>query len=577
MNRFDVSGSKSLEKTLKDYMKRYFNNTTSDFSDFGFNSMLLGILSHVGEKLMFYQDYYMNERFLTTANDLESILKHAARENVKFIFGGVATGEVTFYIDVPAGPAGPDLRYVPILRAGCVLYSDNNVFFTLQEDVIFNVSEYRVGSVNTETGSPTSYILSGVGNVISGRIVEEKVEIKDFEPFKKIYFGDSDVAEVVSVVDSSGNTFYEVDNLSQNIIFKTDKSGSSYPMAVPYRFVLGRDINGFFLQFGSGSDNVNFREVLDDVQKHVGVSGKSYSSIHSFDPYCLVYNDKFGIAPENTVLTIRYRTIEQSNINVGVGGITKIIERTFDFDYSVATNIDIIEGVSNSLECFNSYPIVGYMLFDNNEELKTRIIGATRSQRRAVSLEDYVAIVYNMPKKFGSIKRCSVSSSFIGDRVFVNIYVASMDENRKLVATNDVIKKNLYEWVKMYKIISDNINIFDLNIVNLGLEYAVSVDYGYNKNDVNRKCEVALREKFKYSLEGGQSLDLTEIYKILISIPGVIDVSYLNVTQKMGDNYSNFEYDLFSHLTPDGKVILAEPHVVFEFKYILDDIRGYAR
>ncbi|MCX8008740.1 MAG: hypothetical protein N3A54_03465 [Patescibacteria group bacterium] len=573
-NMYNFSDSKELEKQIREYVKRYYGNTTNDMSDFGFNSMLFGILSHIGEKIMFYQDYYINEKFLSTANDLDSILKHAKREGMKFTFGGVASGRVVFYIEVPEKDGYVDEQYIPVLKGGTVLSSENGIYFTLVEDVKFDQTNLKVGQVNPSTGSPTTFILKGVGSVISGRILEEKKEVQEFQPFRKVYFGNFDVAEVVSVVDSSGNEYYEVDNLSQNIVYKRDKNDSIYPIAVPYRFVFDRDARGHFLQFGSGSDQVDFRSILDDVQKHVAVFGKEYTGVYSFDPYCLAHNDKFGIAPSNTEITIRYRSIEQSNINVGAGGLTNIVERNLEFQNSSLLEPETISAVSLSLECYNHEAIVGKMYFDNTEELKQRIVEYTRSQRRAVSKEDYIALVFSMPRKFGAIKRCSVDTSFIGDRNFINVYVASVDQNGKLCVSSDTLKKNLYEWLSQYKIVSDNINIFDLNIVNLGIEYTVVVERGYDKNEILRRANSVLRDFYKISLAGGESLDLTNIYKLLIGVSGVVDVSYLNVVQKFGENYSSYPYDLFRHLSSDGKIIYAEPNIVFEFKYAVDDIKG---
>lgn len=575
-SEYKISSRDELEKKIREFSKRYFPNTTADYSDFGFNSLLFGILSYIGEKILFYQDYYINEKFLSTAGELESVLRHAKREGYNLIAGGVATGTVQLYVEVPADEDGPMQEYIPILLSGSVFYAENGVYFTLNNDVDFNKGKYRVGSINNLTGVPESYIIEMEGEVTSGRVVEEKVFVDSNEQFVKVYFGNKNVAEVLRVTDSESNEYYEVDNLTQNIIYKKSKSGTLYPVASPYRYVFGRDGNGYYLLFGSGSEIIDFASITRDVQNFVTVQGKNYGVVSSFDPFCLIRNDKFGINPVGKELTIVYRSLEQEDVNVGVGGLSFVVDTNFRFNDTFVLDENVKSSITKSLECYNKKPIIGKVYYEDINELKNKVIQFVHSQRRAVSYEDYMALSYSMPKQFGAIKRCSVTSSYVGERVYVNLYVASSDDEGKLTKATDVIKNNLYEWLRYRKVISDNINIFDLNIVNLGLNYTVIVERGFNKLDVLKRCNNILWDKYSVPLDGGQELDLITVYKLLTSVSGVVDVSMLNVIQKFGDKYSSYDYNLYSNLTGDGKVIKASPDVVFEFRYVQDDINGTA-
>ena len=136
----------------------------------------------------------------------------------------------------------------------------------MNEDVDFSKSDtiIKVAAVDSNA-TATSYALKAYGEIVSGERFQETIDVGDFERFLKLMLGASNVCEVVSVVDSDGNEYFEVDYLSQNIIFKAIRNivGSDYEtvpyilreMQVPRRYVVEHDVdNNTFLQFGFGSE-----------------------------------------------------------------------------------------------------------------------------------------------------------------------------------------------------------------------------------------------------------------------------------------------------------------------------------
>ncbi len=45
--------------------------------------------------------------------------------------------------------------------------------------------------------------------------------IGNFQRFRSIEIEDGRAAEIISVIDSNGNRYYEVDYLSQNVVYRT--------------------------------------------------------------------------------------------------------------------------------------------------------------------------------------------------------------------------------------------------------------------------------------------------------------------------------------------------------------------
>jgi mRNA-degrading endonuclease HigB of HigAB toxin-antitoxin module len=122
-----------------------------------------------------------------------------------------------------------------------------------------------VASVDAD-GSPASFAIKAYGEVISGKVETEFVTIGSYEKFMKIALAGDNITEVVSVFDVDGHEYYEVDYLSQNIVYKTvrnrkedDKEDAPYilrEMIVPRRFTIEHQLSGdTYLQFGYGSES----------------------------------------------------------------------------------------------------------------------------------------------------------------------------------------------------------------------------------------------------------------------------------------------------------------------------------
>ena len=178
-------------------------------------------------------------------------------------------GILTFYIQVPSdsSTAGPNLDYAPVLRAGSIFSSTGGGLYTLLEDVDFSLSTNQVvvGTVDSTTGNPTNFVIRAQGRAVSGRTLFKELEVGDYQRFLRVDLESSRVAEVLSVSDSEGHEYFEVDHLSQNVIYKairntnvsTNSTVRNILKAVPVarRFTVEREGNRTYLQFGYGSDS----------------------------------------------------------------------------------------------------------------------------------------------------------------------------------------------------------------------------------------------------------------------------------------------------------------------------------
>ncbi len=311
----------SIRNDLLTYVKRYYPDTYKDFNEASFGSLMLDTVAYVGDMLSFYLDYQANESFMDTSVEYSNIVKHAKQMGYKFRGTPLTYGECTFYILVPVETSAvtPDMRYAPTLLRGTRLETPGGSSFTLNENVNFAdpANSIVVAKRSSTTLAPTYFAIKSVGTVVSGEIMEELVQVGDFERFLKVELPGENIGEVTSVVDSSGNEYFEVDYLSQDVIYRELKSGdnssngaASVLKAFPAtrRFVVEKERDSTFLQFGYGSESeLTNKSVVDPSEITLQVHGKDYITNTTFDPKNLTSTDKFGIAPGNTTLYIQYR------------------------------------------------------------------------------------------------------------------------------------------------------------------------------------------------------------------------------------------------------------------------------
>ena len=79
------------------------------------------------------------------------------------------------------------------------------------------------------------------------------------------------------------------------------------------------------LKFGYGSESSLKTDILSHPSNLVlKMHGKDFEGDLNFDPSKLLENDKFGISPANTTLTITYRVSTNENANVASRSITTL-------------------------------------------------------------------------------------------------------------------------------------------------------------------------------------------------------------------------------------------------------------
>jgi len=579
----------TIRDDLTQIAERFYPDTFQDFSQASFGAMMLDAVAYVGDQLSFYLDYNVNESFLDTSYQINNIIRHGRVMGYKNTGRPSTYGVVAMYVLVPASQVGlgPDTRFMPIIKRGTRFNSSNGSNFVLTEDVDVNRTSNPVVVARTDaaTGAPTFYAIKVYGKVVSGFFNTETVEVGAFERFRRVQLTEPNISEIISVFDSEGNEYFEVENLSQDTVFKS-LSNKNYkndnvpsvikPLLVNRKFVTIFDSNGVSLQFGSG-DELAGDVVAEPQSLAMQVFGKSYVTDTSFDPSTLMSNKYYGIVPQNTSLTILFRQTNPTNSNVAAGSVNGVSSAIMEFEDLTDLAASSVDAVRSSLEVKNETPIVGDVSNPSSAEVKQRIYDTFPTQNRAVTQRDYENLVYRMPLNFGSIKRCSVQKDPDSQKRNLNVYVVSENPEGKLEQTNQTIKENIKTWLNHYRMINDTVDILDTFIINLGVNFVVKPEMNADKFKVLNDCVEALANEFSTPMFIGESLSLSRIFNILNNVPGVNDTVKARFINKNQSNYSNVFFSISENMSPDGDKLVCPKNAVFEIKFPEVDIKGKLR
>ena len=421
---------------------------------------------------------------------------------------------------------------------------------------------------------------------MSGRLNNEVISVGAYTKYRRIQISNTNITEILKVVDTQGNEYFEVEYLAQDVVFK-EIPNNNYkndnvpsvikPMVVTNKFVVDRAQRGITLQFGGGQAGAS-NVVATPQTVAIDTFGKSYVTDTTFDPTTLSKNRSLGVSPSNTELTIVYRENNPTNSNISAGALNIVSNAILEFGGLRQLDNTKVAQVRSSIEVSNEQPITGDNSNPSKGEIKRRILDTFPTQNRAVTQADYENLAYRMHPKFGSIKRVSVQKDPSSVKRNLNMYVISENEFGKLTKTNDTVKKNLKTWLNSYRMINDTIDILDPYVINVGIDFVVKTVATVDKTRVMAQCLDAIKNK--YSNEGyfiGEHMSISDVYAVLKDVDDVLDVVKVKLNNKFGGNYSQVNYDINKNLSPAGDMLVCPKNAIFEIKFFETDVKGKIR
>ncbi len=559
---------------------------------------VLELCAYIGDNLSFYLDRSFDELKTSTARQEKNVVDLAKMLGYRPKGKRAARGDVYFMLEVPATTDGfgnkiPNEIYAPILRVGARAEGPNGVSFETLESITFSSSldrEVTGSRFDGTTGLPTHFAIRKPVECIAGQTKTDTVAITEFESFRTIELSESDVIEIISVTDSEGSEWYEVDYLAQDTVFSSDMNSSDDSESVPYilkiqsvprRFITDRDPtnNKTSLIFGSG-DGINFDDeiVPNLADLALPLAGRDVFTSVALDPQNFLKTRSLGLSPYGTTLTIKYRVGGGPETNVPPKTIRVVSDSVLDF---TSTNLDPAtrSDVEGSLECINLRETEGGAPAETIAEIKANSSAHFATQARVVTREDFITRVRSIPEKFGKPDKVMPKKNSVNP-LAIDIHILARDANNNLQRATSNLKKNIATYLAPFRMMTDGINIMDADIINVRVNFGVVVAPKFNKSEVLTKCLSIVGDYLHVdNMEIGTPIVLTDLSSEIQEVLGVISVYELKILNVIGSvgglNYSNVRFDTVAAVS--NSIMYCPENSIFEVKYPRRDIVGAAK
>ena len=631
-------------QNLIEFAKSYYPNTYNDFNEASPGMMFIEMAAYVGDVMSFYIDNQFKENLLLYAKERSNVMNIAQSLGYKPKLTATATVEATIYQMVPAlGTAfnyEPDSKFFLKISANSKFSTNTppTQYFQSIDDVDFSDPTQRTITIlaRDNSNAPTMYSVSKKIRLVAANVKTATFSFGSAEKFSKIELTDSNVISVTKVEDSDGNLWHEVDYLGQDLIMEdrevntrnsdgfftsnTLPTGSAAPAKVvvfrkkPRRFATRINTNmQLELWFGSGISDVNTELVTLNSSQIANSKYNQSISNSPLDPSDFISSDTFGLAPANTTLTVTYLVGGGVQSNVASNTITQVNVANVANDLANYTSAEqgLYNQVVSSIAINNDEPARGGGNIESIEEIRQNALAFFNAQNRVVTDKDYLVRTYAMPSQFGSISKAFVvrdeqinaigqanseslelnndenpfnNRKYVVDPVApnaINLYVLGYNENKNLTTLNTLVKKNLAKYLEQYRVLTDDVNILDAFVVNIGVEFNIIVYRSYNMNDVVARCIDAIKTFFNIAQwQINQPIIMNDLRLAIGSVDGVQTVTNVSITNKYrfqdGRDYFEHRYPI-DEATVDDVVYGSLDPCIFEIRYPETDIVGFAR
>ena len=599
----------TLRDSLIQYSKTYFPNTYNDFSETSTGMLFMEMAAYVGDVLSFYLDNQIQETFIQKARQTTNLYALAYSLGYVPKVTTVATVEVDFFQQVPAVLSAsvyvPDFDYSLIVPENTQVTSnaDSSQRFLIEDAIDFSasssldpttVSVYQISGIN-----PTYYLLKKTRKAISATINSETFGFTNAVKFDTRIIRAANIVGILDVVDTNGNTWYEVPNLAQENVFNsirntnTNDPNYSVDTEVPYILELKTvqrrfatrfmDSGSLQLQFGAGSTRSTTEEIIPNPDNvGLGLPFEKTKLTTAFSPVNFVFTNTYGIAPYNTTLTVRYLVGGGAKANVEGGSLTQVNTSNIVFINPNLANTTLANQIFSSIATNNPLAADGGMDGDTVEEIRQNSLGNFQNQLRTVTTQDYLVRALSMPANLGVIAKAHAQPQKIGDYqagelpTVLDLYILSYNIDKKLRTASALLKRNLQTYLSEYRMINDSINIKDAYIINIGVNFDIIVSPNFNNSETITKCINSVANYFlidKWQIN--EPILIKDLFILLDKVQGVQTVQDVQIVNLTGTSlgYSDFAYDVNGAMI-DNVIYPSIDPMVFEVKYPNKDIKG---
>ena len=584
-----------LRQDLINFTQQYYPELIDNFNDASVYSVFLDLNAAIGDNLHYHIDRSIQETVLQYAQQRSSIYNIARTYGLKLPGQRPSVALVDFSITVPALGDKEDERYLGQLRRGSQVLGAGQVFENV-EDIDF-ASPYNSQGFPNRLKIPNfdssnrlvNYTITKREVVVNGitKVFKRVIGPSDVRPFLEIFLPEKNVLGVTSVLLKDGtsyttvptvneflgaqNRWYEVDALAEDRIFIEDPTKVSDQPGIKVgkyfqtqdRFITEYTPEGFLkMTFGGGTNTS--QDALDQFTNlGVPLNLQLYQN-----------NMSLGSALRaNTTLFIQYRTGGGLSTNVGTNVINQVGTVSF-FVNGPSENIN--QQVVGSLRCNNVTAAIGGAGQPTIEEARNYVSFNFSSQNRAVTVNDYEAIIRKMPSQFGAPAKVAITEN----NNKINVQILSYDTSGKLTSVvSNTLKQNLANYLSNYRMMNDYISIETAEVIDLSIDISVVLDSTQNQGQVITNIVNKISAFLDPQVRNlGQNIYLSQLNSIIQDENGVITVTAIDVFNEVGGQYSSsqtsmaYKDPLTRQIQPVDDTIFAQPNQVYQIRYPQKDI-----
>jgi len=586
----------SYRQRLIDFAKSYFPNQYNDFSSSSVGNMFIELVSYACDVLSYNVDYNLKESILTSASEQKNIISIAQSLGYKVPLSSPATTRLKVYQLLPDNNGEPDFRYALKIASGMKVISSSN------SDIIFRTTEEIDFSRNEIISNPDSkysvfeedddgvlfWLLEYYKEVAVVAERQQKtltIDVSDPKQFLTIEIPDADVTNILSITDSDNNAYFEVQSLAQDTIIDSVELTDATELPkfepvirrVPRRFITRVNKNlKLEVQFGAGTSDEEDSDVIKSLDNIL--SNATSTDDLPIDPVSFSTAKTYGKVPSNTTLTIRYSVgggVESNVPQNDLTGLNEIDILTLD---TAVPDAGVLSNIKSTISFTNEEPATGGSDIPTIDEIRQNALQHFSTQNRAVTASDYKARVLAMPTKFGNIAKAVARKHQPGNNTTptstIDIHLLGYDSNNNLTTLNTQTKKNLSTYLNEYRLLTDGVNLLDGFILNIGVDFSISVYNGYNSNTVLLESIEKIKQFFDINKQDFfQPIYLSDLQLSIANVDGVRSVNEVKIKNLNGDGFSNIIYDIDEALK-NGIIYPSIEPSVFEIKYPNQDING---
>jgi len=522
-----------IRQELIDFLQKNYPEI-KDYNDSSVGMALLELNAAVGDILSYHTDRMFNETQLDYIQERKNLLSLARTYGLKITGKKPSVSILNISVTVPPGSISQtsncqqngvnyfNCNYAPILKMGSSFVGGGHIFEIL-EDVDFK-SPFNSAGIADRTedaiGAPqaTAYRLTKSVFVTNGqtKVYSRYIRDADVKPFLEVILPETNVISVEQIIMVPGNVttiptideflddtkrWYEVKYLAQGEIFVDGSpqlipvmggaSGSTYSSVIPgtwkkvtKKFITEYTDNGYLkIIFGSGRPSKTYDDSTNQFPELLEIYNK------------MINNNALGDAlTPNTTIFIRYRVGGGAITNLGVNTISQ--EELVDWEF-IGNDVTQQQSVINSLVVTNTVPAMGGADEPSLEEIRRTIAYNFGSQERGVQLKDYMALISEMPTRYGKPYRYNV----VQDRDSITVYALTLTPNNTIEfnSVNQIILSNLASYLSNYRMMNDYVKIEWGKVFNIKVEVDVLVPKSVNKSDIASRIGHVVKDYFEIS------------------------------------------------------------------------------